>query len=1044
MNIQLEVYSKQISFQNHNIDVRIIDKVYSNTDEVFARVFVCDLDDYLDEIIQSGVFSDFQKELVSKEYFSIRNDLRWNLYIVLLNKSDNNEVYNHQNYSDIIRDDEFARKLLLTQSEFDEFISSNFEFEDQTFEHDIVSKWYNTLESENLNGCLYNRNYRKSVEAFVVDNKSILPSGRVSTKSKTYKREDKYKVKKVNNISLFDYRKHCFGDIVKIELSDVNVFVGANGSGKTSTCDAIENAITGTNTNEGQVEIGYFNGEENRILKNDIANEERRKRDYNWYNSMTKKNKIPLESHFRSVNYLRSNIAKQSNDDMEVSSFLSSIIFGEEFGSIRDSVNSFRREFENCKKNYGNQIIETKSEIEKIKEVKIAPFEFTILEQLFENIGLMGYKANESNAIDDAIYTINDIKPEIQTFIAFMKDNKLNYASEIDTLEKSTTSQIANILKLQEHNKNVKLKIKKLGGNLQDLRTELDKVKARKSYYNDLSSKIVMYSDILSNTSVNAFVDAFEKLKNRTNLINLKLKNIKESIVNNNEFPNTTSSAELLNSKNENIRKRQDLDIKITDIASCLNDMETAIISIHSIIKKTDNNTHNCPLCGQDYFSYDALNKAIDKTLKTKKGIDKQYEVLLNEKNELVNEYAQIVKNNDFIDIINLTYKELKEKMINVDQWESLDNDKVKPTIKSKLEYIKLIIEKNNEDLIEITKNKYLYNLLIECKEDASNQFNTSDYNSKDFNKRIYDYYSKLDGKVITINNDIEINNSSIEELENISKDIDVNELNKHENIKYEIEINKKYLNTIIITFAEINYVDRTIIEIDSMFRKLNAQMDMYTRWKENSVVMKEHAERRSELSNTLEILNNRLHRCKRALDCFDSLENPEDILREFVQNNATFIEKIFRRIHQPKEFSDIEIKDDGEISFKRFNVNGNRVTQRNMSTGQAIALYTAVLLTLFKTSINAPNIIILDEPVANLDDLHLLSLIDIVRDFAIMGVQIIFTTANDDVAKILRRKFSFLNRSFREFRYVRYNAQPVIIRKYTYLPNREQAIVIE
>lgn len=57
-----------------------------------------------------------------------------------------------------------------------------------------------------------------------------------------------------------------------------------------------------------------------------------------------------------------------------------------------------------------------------------------------------------------------------------------------------------------------------------------------------------------------------------------------------------------------------------------------------------------------------------------------------------------------------------------------------------------------------------------------------------------------------------------------------------------------------------------------------------------------------------------------------------------------------------------------------------------------------------------------LDEPVANLDDYQMLNLLDLLRRLALSGTQIFFTTANPDVAKLFRRKFSFLEGDFKCF----------------------------
>lgn len=75
------------------------------------------------------------------------------------------------------------------------------------------------------------------------------------------------------------------------------------------------------------------------------------------------------------------------------------------------------------------------------------------------------------------------------------------------------------------------------------------------------------------------------------------------------------------------------------------------------------------------------------------------------------------------------------------------------------------------------------------------------------------------------------------------------------------------------------------------------------------------------------------------------------------------------------------------------------------------------VFLTLNAAMKTAPQFILIDEPVANIDDLNILSLLDFFREMVISNnKQIFFTTANYNVRRLFRRKFSFLNENFIEF----------------------------
>lgn len=85
----------------------------------------------------------------------------------------------------------------------------------------------------------------------------------------------------------------------------------------------------------------------------------------------------------------------------------------------------------------------------------------------------------------------------------------------------------------------------------------------------------------------------------------------------------------------------------------------------------------------------------------------------------------------------------------------------------------------------------------------------------------------------------------------------------------------------------------------------------------------------------------------------------------------------------------------------------------KEMSTAQRVCLALSLIFAKFLSSKDAPRFILLDESVANLDSLHLLNLLDFLRDASLKGIQIYFTTANYDVFKIAKSKFSFLGERF-------------------------------
>jgi len=79
------------------------------------------------------------------------------------------------------------------------------------------------------------------------------------------------------------------------------------------------------------------------------------------------------------------------------------------------------------------------------------------------------------------------------------------------------------------------------------------------------------------------------------------------------------------------------------------------------------------------------------------------------------------------------------------------------------------------------------------------------------------------------------------------------------------------------------------------------------------------------------------------------------------------------------------------------------------MSMGQRTSLALAVMFQMHMMGKNAPRILLLDEPISNLDDAHIMNLVDILRELAISGTQLFITTANTEIADYLVRKFAFL-----------------------------------
>ncbi len=157
---------------------------------------------------------------------------------------------------------------------------------------------------------------------------------------------------------------------------------------------------------------------------------------------------------------------------------------------------------------------------------------------------------------------------------------------------------------------------------------------------------------------------------------------------------------------------------------------------------------------------------------------------------------------------------------------------------------------------------------------------------------------------------------------------------------------------------------------------------------------------------------------------------------QEFIQQNIEQISRIFLSLHLPQEFSGLTMEGKELVGVR----GREKVPVVNMSTGQRTALVLSVFFQLHLSNSAAPEFLLIDEPVANIDELNVLSLMDFLRELVIShGRQLFFTTASRNVAQLFRRKFSFLKEDFQRLDFLRKSTEDLEISQVTY--NQEKVM---
>jgi exonuclease SbcC len=178
-----------------------------------------------------------------------------------------------------------------------------------------------------------------------------------------------------------------------------------------------------------------------------------------------------------------------------------------------------------------------------------------------------------------------------------------------------------------------------------------------------------------------------------------------------------------------------------------------------------------------------------------------------------------------------------------------------------------------------------------------------------------------------------------------------------------------------------------------------------------------ESIQRKSQLEQQRDNLAPRIARLTKARDTLNSLRSDHSIteaMKEALDQNRAGIELIFSRIHSPAEFSGLGST---WTTLVRRN-DGSEAKLSEISTGQRAAFALSIFLAQNAQLAAAPPVILIDDPIAHVDDLNCLSFLDYLREIVLTGRrQIFFATADDKLSTLFERKFDFLGpQGFRRF----------------------------
>ena len=216
------------------------DQIYSKTEIVFAKYLLLpmSLNEWKDFLLLDEQFS---TEIIEETYYSLHNDLCWNLYLVCILSDEDYEHTDLHARFELERNTNYVRKMILKESEIGERLPVGytlFRANDQPLIQP-EQEWREILKEE-YDFCL------KEFESTKFEEIATSISSRKRSVSIIFSTRTE-KVSSVQSIHIPEmFRPHFFNRDVNLLFSKVNLLSGSNGAGKTSVLSAIELAMTGT------------------------------------------------------------------------------------------------------------------------------------------------------------------------------------------------------------------------------------------------------------------------------------------------------------------------------------------------------------------------------------------------------------------------------------------------------------------------------------------------------------------------------------------------------------------------------------------------------------------------------------------------------------------------------------------------------------------------------------------------------------------------------------------------------------------------------
>lgn len=339
---------------------------------------------------QSAIFWEenerFFSNVVENIYYTLQNDLCWNLYLIcVLTDASFAGIDRHQRES-FESNTEFTRNFVIPFSQLSQRLPIGRSLSRSSSQpiRQPIQEWRQIL--EDFDFCL-EPFFHKTLERYA--------DGTLPPRSKKTKAREVHPLKPIRHIESIqipqNFRPHFYQSDLLLPCKKVNLFSGANGSGKTSVLSAIELAITGSvlkqrpdasdETEQADVVLSLRIDDKIQPCRKPVTAAQKKDREAFWYNNRSEfRTGEQLNSLFHRFNYFSvDDTYRFVSEQTDMQKVFSRLLFGPEVSAMWTNLQNYR---ENCQRMLGD----LRTESSRLKSELLQP----LTEEIYET-GLQNY-----------------------------------------------------------------------------------------------------------------------------------------------------------------------------------------------------------------------------------------------------------------------------------------------------------------------------------------------------------------------------------------------------------------------------------------------------------------------------------------------------------------------------------------------------------------------------------------------------------------------------------------------------------------------------